>query len=79
MSALGHKPTFAVQKGMSALPPRADMCSATRDVRYVPRADIRVRHPLGDMSGGRRPYAAAGATVNREFESHLGALLLDGN
>ena len=25
---------------MSALPPKADMCSATRDVRFVPEADI---------------------------------------
>ena len=25
---------------MSALPPIADMCSATRDVRFVPKADI---------------------------------------
>ena len=40
MSALGHKRTFAVQKGMSALPPKADMCGATRDVRFVPIADI---------------------------------------
>jgi hypothetical protein len=40
MSALGHKPTCAVQKGMSALPPKADMCGATRDVRYGPIADI---------------------------------------
>jgi hypothetical protein len=31
MSALGQKQTYAVQKGMSALPPIADMCSATRD------------------------------------------------
>ena len=29
MSALGHKQTFAVQNVMSALPPKADMCSAT--------------------------------------------------
>ena len=28
MSALGHKRTFAAQKVMSALPPKADMCSA---------------------------------------------------
>ena len=28
MSALGQKRTFALQKGMSALPPIADMCSA---------------------------------------------------
>jgi cytochrome c1 len=26
---------------MSALPPKADMCSATRDVRFGPIADIR--------------------------------------
>ena len=32
MSAMGHKRTFAVQNGMSALPPKADMCSATRHV-----------------------------------------------
>ena len=43
MSALGHKRTYAVQKGMSALPPKADMCSATRDVRFVPIADIAVK------------------------------------
>ena len=40
MSALGQKQTFAVQKRMSALPPKADMCGATRDVRFVPIADI---------------------------------------
>ena len=33
MSALGQKQTFAVQEGMSALPPKADMCSAPGDVR----------------------------------------------
>jgi hypothetical protein len=41
MSALGQKQTFAVQTIMSALPPIADMCGATRDVRFVPIADIR--------------------------------------
>src|SRR5262249_61407286 len=40
MSALGQKQTFAPQKVMSALPPKADMCSATRHVRYGPKADI---------------------------------------
>ena len=40
MSALGQKRTFAVQNVMSALPPIADMCGATRYVRYVPIADI---------------------------------------
>ena len=33
MSALGQKQTCAAQKVMSALPPKADMCSATWDVR----------------------------------------------
>ena len=40
MSALGQKQTFALQKVMSALPPKADMCSALANVRYVPKADI---------------------------------------
>ena len=30
-----------MQKGMSALPPKADMCSALAHVRFVPIADIR--------------------------------------
>ena len=39
MSALGQKQTCAVQNVMSALAPIADMCSATRNVRFVPKAD----------------------------------------
>jgi hypothetical protein len=41
MSALGQKRTYAVQKAMSALPPKADMCGATRDVCFGPIADSR--------------------------------------
>ena len=40
MSALGQKQTCAAQKVMSALPPKADMCCALVDVRFVPIADI---------------------------------------
>jgi hypothetical protein len=40
MSALAQKQTCAVQKGMSALPPIADICSAQAHVRFVPKADI---------------------------------------
>jgi hypothetical protein len=40
MSALGQKQTFAMQKAMSASPPKADRCDATRDVCYGPKADI---------------------------------------
>jgi hypothetical protein len=40
MSALGQKQTFAVQKGMSALPPKADIRRRFFNVRFVPIADI---------------------------------------
>jgi hypothetical protein len=40
MSALGQKRTFRSAIAMSALPPKADMSSATRHARYVPEADI---------------------------------------
>ncbi|MGB8394456.1 MAG: hypothetical protein WCE27_12625, partial [Pseudolabrys sp.] len=40
MSALGQKRTFRDAGPMSALPPKADMCSATRHVRFVPKADM---------------------------------------
>ena len=50
MSAFGQKQTFCDAGRMSALPPKADMCSATRNVRFVPIADIRemtcVKHYL---------------------------------
>ena len=36
-------PTVCHFVAVSALPPKADMCSATRDVRFVPKADIRQR------------------------------------
>ena len=39
-SALGQKQTFAPQKAMSALAPKADMCGALVHVRFVPKADI---------------------------------------
>src|SRR5262249_28753738 len=47
MSALGQKQTYAVQKGMSALPPKADMCGATRNVRFGPKADIGIFEDRG--------------------------------
>ena len=36
---------------MSALAPKADMCSATRDVRFVPIADIDSARSPGDNPG----------------------------
>jgi hypothetical protein len=54
MSGLGQKQTFAVQNGMSALPPIADMCGATRDVRFVPKADIRPFETVREKQIGLR-------------------------
>jgi hypothetical protein len=48
---LGQKQTFAMQNGMSALPPKADICSALAHVRFVPIADIT---PSFDHSVGPR-------------------------
>ena len=46
MSALGQKQTYAVHQPLSALPPKADICSALAHVRFGPKADI--RQPLFD-------------------------------
>ena len=54
-SAKGHvrftpqKRTCAAQKVMSALPPKADMCGALADVRFVPIADISKQLGLSDF------------------------------
>ena len=37
MSGLGQKATCTPQKVKPALPPKADMCGATSDVRYGPK------------------------------------------
>ena len=66
MSASGHKQTFAVQNSMSALPPKADMCGATRDVRFVPIADIAefTRYIIGD---GDQPWRHLDAEHSRRL------------
>src|SRR5262245_30692199 len=51
MSALGHKQTCAVQNGMSALHPIADICGAVPDVRIGAIADV--QHDY-DRSGSNR-------------------------
>src|SRR5215472_5405003 len=40
MSALGQKRTLQSMEPMSALPPKADIETQSRDVRFVPKADI---------------------------------------
>ena len=63
-SALGQKQTFAVHQPMSALPPKADMCSATRHVRLVPIADIRCQ-PIPE-----RRHMKAATLALREHARH---------
>ena len=58
MSALGQEQTCAAQKVMSALHPKADMCGATTDVRFVPIADI------NDMSGATAIAGVRGVALS---------------
>ena len=51
MCALGQKQTYAVQRAMSALPPKADMCGATTDVRFGPKADVAMQERMSAMNG----------------------------
>src|SRR5262249_44638968 len=64
MSALGQKRTSAVQHGMSALPPKADMCGASAHVRFGPKADSATQR-----SGARTPTSKA---ADRLFVTGLG-------
>ena len=54
MSALGHKRTFRGVNAMSALPPKADMCSATKDVALGQRRTFQWSAPLMADSFRRR-------------------------
>ena len=79
-----------MQKAMSALPPKADMCGAKRDVRFVPIADIG-KHTLRSIevlfashehSCGFYYLACTGRkAVNTEVKRHpffMRSLLLSG-
>src|SRR5215467_12847925 len=53
MSALGHKRTSRYVRAMSALPPKADIGTHSRDVRFVPKADIGRLAPSRKSLSGR--------------------------
>src|SRR5262245_26034081 len=65
MSALGQKRTCALQNVMSALPPKADMCSAHAHVCFGPKADMEPSHSITSLAlarsdgGTERPSALA--------------------
>jgi hypothetical protein len=50
MSALGQKQTSAHVRVMSALPPKADMDRACRDVRFVPKADVEPHKKINPLT-----------------------------
>jgi hypothetical protein len=50
MSALGQKRTLKRLHSMSALPPKADMETQSRDVRFVPKADIAQLHSITSLA-----------------------------
>jgi hypothetical protein len=65
MSALGQKRTFAVQNIMSALPPKADICSALGHVRFVPITDMRRFEPQNRRSPSLAARASRAIALKR--------------
>jgi hypothetical protein len=55
---------------MSALPPKADMCGAARDVRFGPKADIGVTQSRPRSAGG----AAARRVLTNDFPDLVDAV-----
>src|SRR5262249_60127248 len=58
MSALGQKQTLGDFRLMSALPPKADIGTQPRDVRFVPKADIPRCGKKREIGGGARSATA---------------------
>src|SRR5262249_54840492 len=73
MSALGHKRTYAVQKGMSALPPitTAKATSRKRSCPLYPRKQTCAVHWTMSALGHKRTHAAHQRATS--FDNLLGA------
>ena len=67
MSALGQKQTLQHVCGMSALPPKADIGDAMRNIRFVPKADI--VHLVGSV---REPGAVGVGIAVDAGKRHVG-------
>src|SRR5262245_25327775 len=65
MSALGQKATFAVQTGMSALPPKADIRYPLRESHRALKSAIACSWPLPPHHGALR----------REQQYHFGCVV----
>src|SRR5262249_27693672 len=66
-SQMGQKQIFAPQKAMSALPSKADICGATRDVRFGPKADMVRFYAKMTITSKMRtpPRITTNAAINR--------------
>jgi len=63
MSALGHKRTSRCLSAMSALPPKADIGTQPRNVRFVPKADTATRRP--SYCGSRNQISGIDSSARR--------------
>ena len=73
MSALGQKQTLDQRPSMSALPPKADIAEHKKDVRFVPKADIRTGlfdHLVGAQQNRCR-HINAQRLCGAQIDSHV--------
>src|SRR5262245_19186322 len=79
MSALGQKQTCAAHNVMSALPPKADMCSALPHVRFGPIADIQsASYRFSDEHGSAgQNYPDFGELARLSVDLDCARMLLD--
>ena len=64
MSALGQKQTSERVRVMSALPPKADIGTQPRNVRFVPKAD---NSPIYTIASSARQEVFCNRTANAVF------------
>ena len=78
MSALGQKQTSGHVRVMSALPPKADIGTQRRDVRFVPIADIPRCSKERRYSGNSLVRPAHMLQIELQIEYRVGWTAKDG-
>jgi hypothetical protein len=63
MSGMGRKRTLKYVRPMSALPPKADIQCDTRNIRFVPQADIRQIYSITSSARRRNDSGMAKPSV----------------
>src|SRR5690348_8651797 len=80
MSALSQKQTLRGLNGMSALPPKADIGTPSRNVRFVPEADISCgRRVQTDNVLSRAPCRYVQESFLSQFKRRHAVYSLQGN